>query len=146
MRLLAGLESRNEHVRARPRFDATLGGALGMTSWALGLAEVLRPRAVARWLGLGEGSAHLVRTFGLREIGSGVGLLQNPVGPQFAWARVAGDVMDLMSLQKARRLSSRPGRVTLAICVVGLITVLDVAASLRLSQVAAEKRVPRIAK
>ena len=102
----------------------------------------MTPHALLGWLGVDKRLAPLVRAFGLREIGAGVGILQNPVGPQFMWARVAGDALDLLTLGAALKgRSKRPDRVTLAIGVIGAITLADLLMSARLTQLSASKTI-----
>ena len=67
---------------------------LGTFSVGLGLAELFAPRHVARLIGLGEGHEKTLQLLGLREIASGVGILQGKPA-YFLWSRVAGDIMDL---------------------------------------------------
>jgi hypothetical protein len=135
-----------EKVRAKPAWDSTLASGFGWLSWGLGLAELFAPKTLARWLGLSGGAAPVIRGYGLREIGAGVGILQNPVGPQFMWARVAGDLLDLASLGAALKgKTTRPQRVGIALGVVGAITVLDVIMSARLTQLQSGKHLARAA-
>ena len=118
--------------------DVALGQGFGAVSWALGLAEVLAPNAILDWLGVDRRMAPLVRAYGLREIGAGTALLARPAGAAFMWARVAGDALDLLTLGAALKgRSTRPDRVTLALGVIGAITLLDVLASARLTRDAA---------
>jgi hypothetical protein len=87
--------------RARPlsrsgrRSLATARG-LGWFSIALGLAEVLMPRMIARTLGVPSES--LVRLYGVREIITGVGLLTARDPAPWMAARVAGDAVDIATL------------------------------------------------
>ena len=140
------MESLKERVRAKPAFDATASSGFGVLSWALGLAELFLPHQLLEWMGVDPRLAPVLRGFGLREIAAGVGILQNPVGPQFLWSRVAGDALDLLVLGLAfRSRSRRPARVDLAIGVVGAITVLDILMSARLTQLSVGKTAKRIA-
>lgn len=136
------MESLKERVRGKPAITASVSSGFGVLSWALGLAEVFTPHALLDWLGADRKLAPLVRAYGLREIGAGVGVLQNPIGPQFLWARVAGDALDIATLALALRgRSRRPDRVALALGVVGAITVADILMSARLTELAASKRI-----
>src|SRR5919204_3080044 len=75
-----------------------LAEMLGWFSIALGLAEVVAPRQLAKLIGAPKRTG-LIRTFGVREIASGVGILTTvpkPVMP--TWSRVVGDLLDLASL------------------------------------------------
>ena len=79
---------------------------LGIFSIALGLTELLAPRALARMPGM-QGRETLLRAYGLREIVTGVGLLASPDPRPWIWGRVAGDALDLSTL--ALGASERPG-------------------------------------
>lgn len=116
----------------------SLARGLAGLSVGLGLAEILAPRTVARAIGVDEDHRNLLRLFGLREIGTGLGILQgSPAG--FVWSRVAGDAIDLSLLGLALRSpSSRRERVTGAIAAVAGITVLDVIGGMLLSRNPAE--------
>jgi hypothetical protein len=72
--------------------------ALGWFSLVLGLAEVLAPRLVTRALGATKPT--LVRSYGVREIAAGMGLLAGHRPRFWLWARVIGDALDLMSLAR----------------------------------------------
>ena len=87
--------------RARPlsrsgRRSLSTARGLGWFSIALGLAEVLMPRMIARTLGVPSES--LVRLYGLREIVTGVGLLTARDPAPWVAARVAGDALDIATL------------------------------------------------
>src|SRR5581483_2940395 len=71
-----------------------MASGLGWFSIALGLAQIVAPRALARMIGVRPNPATL-RLVGIREITAGVGLLTAPEAPGWRWARVAGDLMDL---------------------------------------------------
>jgi uncharacterized membrane protein len=123
----------------RPSFasahgEERLAAALGWFSLALGAAEVAAPGALARWAGVPERNGYL-RTLGAREIVAGLGLLtgKRPVG--WMWARVAGDVMDLVSLAAAARSpEARRGRIAAATALVAGVTVADWIAANQLSR------------
>jgi hypothetical protein len=70
---------------------------LGYFSLALGAAELLASRRIARALDA-QGHEGLIKAFGAREIVAGVGLLQAPAHATRVWNRVAGDAMDLSAL------------------------------------------------
>lgn len=140
------MESLKERVRGKPAITGTLAGSLGWFSWSLGLAELFTPHALLGWLGVDKRLAPLVRAAGLREISAGVCILQNPVGPQFMWGRVAGDALDLLTLGLAlRSRTARPGRVVTALGIVGAVTLADIAMAARLTQLSASKTAARAA-
>ncbi|APL94585.1 hypothetical protein EWH08_07700 [Sphingobium indicum] len=77
---------------------------LGLFSIGLGLAEVARPRAIARRLGHDHAAARVtIRLFGARELLSGAGILAAPAHSTRVWNRVAGDALDLAALVLASR-------------------------------------------
>jgi uncharacterized membrane protein len=114
-----------------------LARALGLFSVGLGLAQILAPRDMTRFVGLedDETSRKTMRAIGLRETVAGVGLLTRPHQASFAWGRVAGDAMDLAFLGKA--LTSDRGdrnRVAASLAAVAGVTVLDIIAGTRLGR------------
>jgi hypothetical protein len=107
-----------------------LGLGLGGFSIALGLAELVAPGRIARWLGLDRDTARTVlRLFGARELLAGGMLLRGPAVSTNAWNRVAGDAMDLGALGLAFARSSRKPAVAGAIGFVAGATLLDVIAA-----------------
>lgn len=115
------------HVPVRPR-------TLGWFSIGLGLAELLAPRGLSRFIGVRD-HRPLVRVLGLREITSGVGILTRARPTGWLWSRVAGDATDLALLRAAfRSYRARPGRLGVATAAVAGVTLLDVICSRRLSR------------
>ncbi|HUS05756.1 MAG TPA: SRPBCC family protein [Bryobacteraceae bacterium] len=114
-----------------------LVNGLGWFSIGLGLAEVLAPGAVAELIGASEGrkTRTLLRTYGLREIAAGVGILSQPQPAGWLWARVAGDMLDLAALASSMnaRDSNRTRLATATAAVIG-VTALDVLCSRELSR------------
>lgn len=111
-----------------------LATALGWFSIGLGLTELLAAEGLARWLGAEE-REDLIRLYGVREIGTGVGILTQRRPAEWVWARVAGDALDLGTL--ASGLSERNpqrGNVLIAIAAVAGVTVLDVLCGQQLSK------------
>jgi hypothetical protein len=74
-----------------------LAKGLGWFSIALGVGELVAPRAIARFLGAKD-RAWLVRLYGLREIGNGMAVLAQHKPVPWIWARVAGDALDIATL------------------------------------------------
>jgi hypothetical protein len=113
--------------------------ALGWFSVALGLAQLLLPRAVARAAGAGD-HAGLVRALGAREIASGAGLLLRPTRPSFAWLRLAGDVVDLALLGRAMLAPrARRDKLALAIAAVSGVAVMDALTARELARLHSEE-------
>lgn len=75
--------------------DALVRG-IGLFSLGLGVAEIVAPGKIAKAIGL-EGKENLLRAYGAREIGAGIGTLSiNPVPA--LWARFGGDFVDLATV------------------------------------------------
>jgi uncharacterized membrane protein len=110
-----------------------LARALGWFSIGLGVAEVVAPRRMARLIGARK-DGDVLRTFGVREIASGIGILtrRRPVGG--LWSRVVGDVIDLSYLGRniAARGSNKRRAIAATAAVTG-VTVLDVLCAERLT-------------
>ena len=108
----------------------SLARNLAVFSLGLGLAGLLAPRKVARLIGVSEEHERLLQAMGLREIASGLGIMQGKPS-HFLWGRVAGDAMDLALLAAARRSPrSDPHRIGIAMVAVAGVTALDLVASL----------------
>jgi hypothetical protein len=107
-----------------------LARGLAVFSLGLGFAELFAPRQVARLAGVNERHARTIQAFGLREIGSGLGIMQGKAA-YFLWSRVAGDVMDLGMLGAEYRSNhGNRRRLAGAMGAVAAVTVLDVIASI----------------
>jgi hypothetical protein len=110
--------------------DASTGAlarGLGWFSIALGVAEVLAPRALARTLGM-DGSEALLRAYGLREIATGVGILAARDPAPWIWGRVGGDALDIATLATGLNDDNpQKQNVGLALAAVAGVTLLDVA-------------------
>jgi uncharacterized membrane protein len=113
--------------------DRQLGQILGVVSIGLGLAELLAPRAVSRAIGVGDHPA-IMRMVGAREVVTGLGILSERAPGAWAWARVAGDAIDLALLGAA---TSSPGadprRIAAATAGVLGVAALDVYSGQRLT-------------
>lgn len=89
----------HDPVRERALERRALG--LGWFSIGLGLAELVAPRQMARLIGADEEDGvtrALMMATGTRELACGLGLLSKSRPAFWAWARFAGDVMDLALL------------------------------------------------
>jgi hypothetical protein len=100
-------------------------------SLALGAAELLAPRRISRMLRVRGDHRRLIRSYGLREIGAGMGLLLGSRPAPWLWARAAGDVIDLGTLSAARRASRRKAALNGAMAAIAAVTAVDVAAAAR---------------
>lgn len=116
-------------IKGKERQIAT---GLGWFSIGLGAAELLFPRQMASLVGSRRHST-LIRFFGLREIGAGVGILTSRNRAPWLWARVAGDALDLFSLGVALS-SPNNGRTAFAISNVAAVTALDFMCAQQLSR------------
>ncbi|MDQ6612329.1 MAG: SRPBCC family protein [Gemmatimonadota bacterium] len=107
-----------------------VGTALGIFSIGLGLAEIVAPRALARLIGIRPSArtSTTMRVFGLREMATGVGMLLQPERPEWAWARVAGDAVDLSALvgsaRGARNNGPRIAAITVATAGIAALNVM----------------------
>lgn len=114
--------------------DHRLARALGWFSIGLGLAEIFAPRHMATLAGISSGPA-LVRSFGMREIGAGIGILSGRETSRWLWSRVAGDGTDLAVLAQGLTPSNRRrGRATIALAAVAGVTLLDIYCARRLAR------------
>jgi uncharacterized membrane protein len=109
---------------------------LGWFSVGLGIAEVIAPGAMANMIGVrNEAKTRtLLRTYGLRELAAGIGILTQPRPAGWVWSRVAGDAVDLASLGSALQ-SNRANKVRVAAATAAVIgvTALDVLCGQQLS-------------
>lgn len=97
---------------------------LGLFSIALGAAELFVPRKITEALET-PGNEGIVRVFGLREVATGLALLQAPAHSTRVWGRVAGDALDLAALGFAARNAPRNALVWKALAVVAGVTLVD---------------------
>src|SRR5687768_17591211 len=120
----------------------TLARGLGVFSIALGLAELIAPRALARALGM-DGQETLIRAYGAREIATGIGILTQEDPTPWIWGRVGGDVLDLGTLALGLN-SDNPqrGNVGMAVAAVAGVTALDLVCAQRLSADGAQSSAP----
>ena len=106
---------------------AYLARALGWFSIALGTLELLWPRVLTRLLGL-RGHETLVRSYGLREVGTGIGILRSKDPTYWVYGRVGGDALDIATVSLGL---SGPRRASAALALVSLagMTAVDVICS-----------------
>ena len=110
---------------------------LGWFSMALGAAELLAPRGVARAIGIDEEEHRtLLRVYGVRELAAGLAIVSRPKPTYWMWNRVLGDTIDLASLGRAmKNPESDKARLTAATVAVLGVTVLDILCSVRLTRI-----------
>ena len=112
----------------------SLAQGLGWFSIGLGMAEVLAPGHLARFLGMEE-RTELFRAYGAREIMSGIGILSQEDPTPWIWARVGGDALDLATLATGLDDDNpRKQNVMAAVVAVAGVTVLDAICAQRLSR------------
>jgi hypothetical protein len=116
-----------ERLRGQAPTPQRIARGLGWFSIALGAAQLVMPRTMARACGMKDG-ATAMRLYGLREIACGIGILQSRNATPWLWARVAGDVMDASTLAAEADLTSSQARrrTGVALANVAAITALDV--------------------
>jgi len=120
----------------------TLARGLGVFSIALGLAELIAPRALARALGM-DGQETLIRAYGAREIATGIGILASEDPTPWIWGRVAGDALDVATLVPALdRDNPQRGNVALALAAVAGATALDIYCGQALSREGTSPQAP----
>jgi hypothetical protein len=98
--------------------------SLGWFSLALGLAELLAPSRVSRGAGMRRHDS-LLQGYGLREIGTGIGILLSSNPRPWLWGRVAGDVVDVATViaSRDRTKRARLGLASIALLGVGLLDI-----------------------
>lgn len=113
-----------------------LANALGWFSLGLGVAQLVTPGRLARLIGIQDSdrSREVMRSLGLRELASGVGILSRPRPAGWVWARVAGDAMDLALLSRAMTDSTERRRTGVATAAVLGVTALDAYCARELSR------------
>lgn len=132
----AGTQTPGWNLDTERRIDdgKTLANLLGWFSLGLGAAELLAPDRLEHWLGV-EGRRALVQGYGVREIGTGIGILTERRPAKWVWGRVAGDVLDLGTLATALTPDNpRKRNVLLAMGAVAGVMALDVLCATQLSK------------
>ena len=123
-----------------PRSDRSLAvtdrlaRGLGWFSIGLGIAELAAPGMLARAVGL-EGKETLLRAYGAREIGAGLGALTLADPAPAMWSRFGGDLLDLGTLAVGIRDGDEEQRraAGIAIAAVAAVTVVDLLVALGLN-------------
>lgn len=115
-----------------PPTSMGLARGLGWFSIGLGVMEVLMPRTITRFLGMRRRKG-LVQFYGVREIGTGVAILNSVDPTPWIWSRVAGDVLDVGTVA-AGLLGPRKGNKLLTLVILGGIGALDLICAEQLSR------------
>ena len=111
-----------------------LARGLGWFSIGLGVAELVVPGQLARFLGMEE-RTELIRAYGAREIMTGIGILSQEDPTPWIWGRVAGDAVDLATLGPGLRAANPSQRnVIVAVAAVAGVTMLDAVCAQGLSR------------
>jgi hypothetical protein len=118
--------------QSRSKHDE-LARSLGYFSIALGVAELLAPRALCNAIGL-KGLEGVIRAYGAREVANGVAILASHDPAPWIWARVAGDMADIAKVATGvQQHNPRRENAAFALTALTAVTLLDVACASRLS-------------
>ncbi len=100
---------------------------LGYFSIALGMVELLAPRALCNAIGL-RGMEPVIRAYGARELATGVAILTSHDPEPWIWARVAGDVADIATVATGlRQDNARTENNVMTLAALAAVTAVDVA-------------------
>jgi hypothetical protein len=100
---------------------------LGYFSIALGVAELLAPKALCHAVGI-KGLEPVVRAYGAREIATGVAILASHDPEPWIWGRVAGDMADMATVAIGLQQDNpRKDNTVLALAALAAVTAVDVA-------------------
>lgn len=113
--------------RLRPH-GRGLADALGWFSIGLGVAELLAPGPIARAIGM-QGKTSLLRSYGVREIATGVAILTSADKAPWVWGRVGGDALDMATVAA---LGHKRGRSSVALGALAGVAAIDYACALQL--------------
>jgi len=103
-----------------------LARSLGYFSIALGVAELLAPKALCNAIGI-RGLESVVRAYGAREVATGVAILASHDPAPWIWARVAGDMADIATVATGlQQDNTRKDNNVLALAALAAVTVADV--------------------
>ena len=98
--------------------------ALGWFSIAVGLAALAMPRRMARVTGA-PSLPTLTRACGLRELGTGIGILTSKDPAPWLWARVVGDALDVAAVGAGLVTQRRPLRTLTSLALLAGVTLID---------------------
>jgi hypothetical protein len=107
---------------------------LGYLSIAIGVVELAAPRKLCQAIGL-RGLETVVRTYGAREIATGVAILTSHDPEPWIWARVAGDLADLATVATGlQQDNDKKDNSIVALSALAAVTVIDVICATALSK------------
>ena len=110
-----------------------LAKKLGYFSIALGLAEIVFPRAASRAAGV-PGRKALMRAYGGREIATGVAILTSHDPTPWIWGRVLGDALDIATVATGLRdVRRNGGSAGATLAMLAAVTAVDVWCAVGLS-------------
>ena len=100
---------------------------LGYFSIALGVAEMIAPGAICRAAGV-RGLETVVRSYGAREIATGVAILTSHDPEPWIWTRVAGDLADIATVAAGVQQDNQSkSRSAIAFATLAAVTLVDFA-------------------
>jgi hypothetical protein len=98
---------------------------LGYFSIALGVAELVAPKAICKAVGV-TGLEKVVRGYGVREIATGVAILTSHNPEPWIWTRVAGDLADIATVATGlRQDNDSKSKNALALVALSAVTIAD---------------------
>lgn len=120
-----------------------LANMLGWFSIGLGVAELFGARSMTNALGM-RGQSGTLRSYGMREIATGLGILAGRDPTPWIWGRVAGDVLDLATLAgNYDERSHKRQRIMTAMASVAGVAALDLLCARELSKPTTNRFVER---
>ncbi len=131
---MTGLIRRRGHGDGR---QERLARALGWFSLGLGIPQLLVPQRLNQLIGVDDSGRNrmVMRAVGVRELAGGAGILDRPRPAGFLFARLTGDIMDLLLLGAALRAKGNDRhRVGAATAAVTGVAVLDAIAAKKTSR------------
>jgi len=125
-----------DRVRAKPAVSPSLSMNIGLAAIGLGAWGTLFPNHMKRTLGIRAPAPMVQAVFGARELATGFGLAADPTKSGLLWARVAGDVFDILALRSLdNRRNRQRGAARAALGFVAAVTVLDLVTAVRMTGV-----------
>jgi len=122
--------SKHSHSAA----DQAGGRMLGLASLGVALSELLMPRKLEKWMGIGNGQhTGILRVLGVRELTHAIDILSHEDPAPGVRARVVGDMLDGALFAIAAAKTRRPGGYAAAAVLLAGITAMDIVFAKRLS-------------